>query len=183
MLYLTMTCPDLSFTVQVLSQYMSNPRRSHLRAAMNVIKYLKKDPSRGIFFPSYGQMELEGYCDSDWGSCADTHRSITGFLIKLGGAPIAWKSKRQNTVSRSYIEAEYKARGSIVSEITWLSGLLQDLCEISSMPVVIYCDSKAAIQIASNLVFHKRTKHIDRLPLCEGEVAVRLNHNSIYIFS
>ena len=48
-----------------------------------------------------------------------------------------------------------------VAEIIWLTGLLKDLRVDITTPVRICCDSKAAIQIATNPIFHERTKHIE----------------------
>ncbi|KAK6775913.1 hypothetical protein RDI58_026914 [Solanum bulbocastanum] len=50
---------------------------------------------------------------------------------------------------------------SAVAEITWLIGLYKELGVNIKQPVQLYCDSKAAIQIASNPIFHERTKHFD----------------------
>jgi len=46
-------------------------------------------------------------------------------------------------------------------EITWLFALLQDFTILHPQPTLIFCESKVALHIAANLVFHKRTKHID----------------------
>ena len=43
----------------------------------------------------------------------------------------------------------------------WLSYLLQDLHLPLSQPATLYCDNKSALQIASNQIFHERTKHIE----------------------
>lgn len=48
-----------------------------------------------------------------------------------------------------------------VGEIIWLNGLFKELGITIKQPVNLYCDSKAAIQIASNPIFHERTKHFD----------------------
>ena len=50
---------------------------------------------------------------------------------------------------------------SAVAEITWLIGLYKELGVNIKQPVNLFCDSKAAIQIASNPIFHERTKHFD----------------------
>lgn len=47
------------------------------------------------------------------------------------------------------------------AEITWLTGLLEDLGVKVSRPVTLFYDNKAAIQIAGNPIFHERTKHIE----------------------
>lgn len=115
-----------------------------------------------MFFLKKGEVtELTGYCDSDWASCPNTKRSVTGYVIKLGESLISWKSKKQQTVSRSSAEAEYRSMAAVVSELIWLSGLLQELNVSISAPIKLFSDSKSAIQIAGNPVFHERTKHIE----------------------
>lgn len=100
-------------------------------------------------------MVLEGYLDFEWGECADTRRFVAGYVIKMGGMPIVWKSKKQTILLCSLAKAEYRALGSIVAEITWLVGLLKDLKVENPLPIPIHYDSKGAIQTASNLVFHE----------------------------
>jgi hypothetical protein len=58
---------------------------------------------------------------------AQTRRFVTGFYVFLGETLISWKSKKQQTVSRSSVESEYKSVASTCCEITWLLTLLKDL--------------------------------------------------------
>ncbi|XP_060216750.1 uncharacterized protein LOC132644191 [Lycium barbarum] len=83
------------------------------------------------------------------------------FFIKLGDSLVSWKSKKQSTISRSLAEAEYRSLANTVSELTWLTGLNRDLGVQLKLLVCVYSDSKAAIQIAANPMFHERTKHIE----------------------
>ena len=79
----------------------------------------------------------------------------------IGSCPISWKSKKQPTVSRSSAEAEYRSLAMLTSEIQWLHSLLSELGFPPSAPITIHCDNQAALHIASNPVFHERTKHIE----------------------
>lgn len=79
----------------------------------------------------------------------------------LGKSPIAWKTKKQHTVSRSSGKAEYQSMATTCCELKWLKGLLAFLGVLNKEPMSLLCDSQAAIHIAANPVFHERTKHIE----------------------
>nr|GEX13163.1 putative ribonuclease H-like domain-containing protein [Tanacetum cinerariifolium] len=140
---------------------MHSPLSLHFKLALRVLKYLKGDPGKGIHFIQGSKIELITYVDSDWAKCKATRRSVTGFGVFLGKNLISWKSKKQTVVARSSAEAEYRAMASVTCEIMWLVNLFRDLKLNISKPVTIFCDNKAAIQIASSLVFHDRTKHFE----------------------
>lgn len=161
LLYLTVTRPDIQYATNILSQFLSSPKQIHYDAALRVIRYVKGTVGQGIFLPVDGELSLDAYCDSDWGGCPMTRRSRSGYLIKLGGAPVSWRTKKQSVVSRSSAEAEYRAMASTVSEIIWLRWLLDELGVRQHGPTRLYCDNQAARHIARNPVFHERTKHVE----------------------
>ncbi|GKB45251.1 putative RNA-directed DNA polymerase [Tanacetum coccineum] len=133
LLYLQATRPDITYSVNILSQFVADSQNSHLEAANRVLGYLKATPGQGILISRSGDPILTAYCDSDWLGCPYTRRSRTGYMLLLGGTPISWKTKKQSLVSRSSTEAEYKAIASTVT----------------------------ARHIANNPVFHERTKHVE----------------------
>ncbi|GJU50498.1 putative RNA-directed DNA polymerase [Tanacetum coccineum] len=137
LLYLQATRPDITYTVNILSQFV------------------------GILIPKGGGINLTAYSDSDWLGCPITRRSRTGYLLLLGGAPISWKSKKQSVVSRSSAEAEYRAMANAVSEVLWMRWLLSFLETAPTGPTPLFCDNQAARHIANNPVFHERTKHVE----------------------
>uniref|UniRef100_A0A2N9IZL0 Reverse transcriptase Ty1/copia-type domain-containing protein n=1 Tax=Fagus sylvatica TaxID=28930 RepID=A0A2N9IZL0_FAGSY len=85
LLYLTLTKPNISYSISCLSQFMAEPRLPHLHAAHRVLQYLKNSLGQGLFFPSDTVLQLKGFCDSDWAGCPDTRRSISRFLHFLRG--------------------------------------------------------------------------------------------------
>ncbi|KAD6455029.1 hypothetical protein E3N88_09735 [Mikania micrantha] len=161
LLYLQATRPDITFAVNVLSQFVNDPRESHMEAANRVLRYLKATPGQGILLPKAGGTKLTVYSDSDWLGCPFTRRSRTGYLLLLGGAPVSWKTKKQSVVSRSSAEAEYRAMAAAVSETLWMRWLLKELDTSPVGPTQLFCDNQAARHIANNPVFHERTKHVE----------------------
>ncbi|GAA0138428.1 transmembrane signal receptor [Lithospermum erythrorhizon] len=97
--FLTHTRPDLSFSVQAFSQFMKAPMTSHLHALHHILGYVHNTVGQGLLLKGSTDMKLQAFSESDWAACPTTHRSITGYLLTLGGAPISWKSKKQATIS------------------------------------------------------------------------------------
>lgn len=64
-------------------------------------------------------------------------------------------------MARSSTEAEYRALAQTASDLVWLQQLLTEWHVSTSKPPVLWCDNTSAISLASNPVFHARTKHIE----------------------
>lgn len=117
LLYLTITHPDIAFSVNFLSQFMQHPRTSHMDAAFHVLRYLRGTINHGIFLSSSSSLHMQGYADSDWVGCPTTRRSTIGYFTMLGASLVSWKSKKQPTVSLSSAEAEYRALANLTIEL------------------------------------------------------------------
>nr|GEU78410.1 RNA-directed DNA polymerase, eukaryota [Tanacetum cinerariifolium] len=74
---------------------------------------------------------------------------------------ITEETKKQNTLSKSSTETEYKALASVTSEVIWILKILKDLQVEFCLPVYLHCENNSAIKIAANHVFHERTKHLE----------------------
>ena len=121
--------------------------------------------------------------DSDYEGDLDRCRSTTGYVFRIHGAPVSWRSMLQATVALSTTEAEYMAMAEGVKEALWLWGLLDDL-GIEQENVNLWCDSQSAIHLAKNQVHHARTKHIDvryhfvRDVIEEGDISLMKVHTN-----
>ncbi|XP_019248660.1 PREDICTED: uncharacterized protein LOC109227925 [Nicotiana attenuata] len=129
---------------------MQTPRHLHLVAVRRIMRYLSGTSTRGLFFPSGFPIQLNAFSDSDWAGCLDTRRSVTGWCMFLGDSLISWKSKKQDRVSKSSTESEYRAMSIACSEIIWLRGLLAEIGFPQSNPTPLHADNTSAIQIATN---------------------------------
>jgi hypothetical protein len=161
LLYLNTTRPYITFITQQLSQFLTKPTLTHYNAATRVLRYLKNNPGRGLFFPRDSSLHISGFSDADWAGCVDTRRSISGQCFFLGKSLISWRTKKQLTISRSSSEEEYRALAAATCELQWLVYLLNDLHVTCAKIHVLYCDNLSAIHIAANPVFHERTNHLE----------------------
>ncbi|CAA7023550.1 unnamed protein product [Microthlaspi erraticum] len=135
LLYLTITRPDITFAVHCLSQFMHCPTDVHLAVAHRILRYIKNNPGQGLFYSASSTLCLNAFSDADWGTDTESRRSITGYCVYLGKSLITWKSKKQHLLTFLQVEVSTSAK--------------------------LFCDNKSAIYIATNPVFHERTKHVE----------------------
>ena len=159
--YLTFTRPDITYAVQQVCLHMHDPREPHLAAAKRILRYLRGTLDYGLLLRRSSPSELVVYTDADWAGCPDTRRSTSGYAVFLGDNLVSWSSKRQNVVSRSSAEAEYRAVANGVAEACWLRQLLQELHSPLTRSTLVYCDNVSAVYLSTNPVQHQRTKHVE----------------------
>lgn len=127
LIYLTITRPDISYSVHILSQFMKATREMQWDAALRVVKYLKGTAGQGIMLSSKSELNMSVYCDADWSACPVTRRSLSAYVTLVGDSPVSWKTKKQSVVSHSSAEAEYRSMAQATREVKWLRRLLNDL--------------------------------------------------------
>ena len=160
--YLTNTRPDIAYAVNKLSQLLQAPTNAHWAACKRILRYIKGTLQYGLSFHPASLLQLEGFSDADWGTNLDDRKSISGLCIFLGGNLISWCSKKQTAVARSSTEAEYRALTSTATEVIWIQQLLSEVgVRLHTSPPVLWCDNMSAQALASNPVYHARTKHFE----------------------
>ncbi|XP_028108872.1 uncharacterized protein LOC114307674 [Camellia sinensis] len=170
--YLTITRHELSYVVNFACQYMHSPTNCHFAAVKRILRYVQGILSHGLHFqPS--NFHLQAYSDSNWAGDLSDHKSTSGYCVYLGANLISWSSMKQSTVSRSSTEAEYRYLAHTTAKLTWLQMLLAEFAIPQPSLPVLWCDNLSSLSLATNPVFHNRSKHIEvtailfarRLPL------------------
>jgi len=154
------TRPDIAFAVNQLSKYMQNWGLLHIKAAKNLLLYIKATTDKGITYRR-GALNFQGFVDADWAGNIDNARSTTGYIFYLANGPISWRSKEQKTVALSTAEAEYMALSAATQEALHLRQILPFLQIDISSATVIYEDNDSALKLAQNPVHQERTRHIN----------------------
>jgi hypothetical protein len=107
-----------------------------------------------------GEAHLVGYSDSDHVGDIDTSKSTSGILFFFGKSLVSWQSVKQQVVALSSCEVEYIAASIASTQALWLVRLLGDLLGKDTGAVELRVDSKSALSLTKNHIFHERSKHI-----------------------
>ncbi|KAK2073296.1 hypothetical protein P8C59_007585 [Phyllachora maydis] len=100
-----------------------------------------------------------GFSDSDFTGDKATSKSTYGYLYKLAGRPISWKTKRATTIALSTLEAETNGLTEAIREVQWIIGLFSELYRPIDYPITLYGDNQGSITVANDPALHARTKH------------------------
>jgi histone deacetylase 1/2 len=159
--YLTLTRPNLCFSVNKVCQFLHAPTTEHWTTVKRILRYVQGTLKIGITFTRSSSMLLNAFSDADWAGSLDDRRSTGGFAIFIGPNLVSWNAKKQASVSRSSTEAEYKALANATIELIWVEALLQELGVKLQQKPYLLCDNLGATYLSVNPVFHARTRHIE----------------------
>ena len=158
----TMTRPDISTAVSMLSRHMQRFSMKHWTAAKHLLRYIKGTLHYNVVYS--GKQDNAGtlvaYADASFGSDIATRRSRTGYVVLCSGGPVSWNSKLQPTVATASADAEYMALSSVAHELMFLRQLQQELLhEPLDAATTVHCDNQPAIAVARRCT--TRMRHID----------------------
>ncbi|WMV33466.1 hypothetical protein MTR67_026851 [Solanum verrucosum] len=123
LIYLTITRPEICYSVGVVSQFMHSPTTSHLDATKRISRYVNGSLCHGLWYKS------------------------------TGSAVVSWCSKKQDVVALSTTEAEYIAATMAAQECIWLKRMIKDMSHKVDYAVKIKCDNESAIKLARQIKF------------------------------
>lgn len=151
---------DISFSVAKASRQVSPPTKSDWKDVERIFKYLKTRENYGITYSAKNNQGLVTYCDADFAGDIKSARSTTGLLIMFAGAPIHWRSQKQNLITLSSTEAELVSLCQATKDTICMRNLSIETGIISKDPTLILCDNQSAIHIAQNDRSVNKTRHI-----------------------
>lgn len=173
LLYLSICSrPDISYAALALSQFNSNPTRSHLLAAKGVLRYLASTVDYALEFPAPTEslpqsvtphIHACALSDADWASDSSDRKSISGYAFYFYGSLVSWSSTKQKSIAASSTESEYYALSHATREALWIRLFMTINGFPIPRPFPFLGDNQSTITIANDPshVNSKRTKHID----------------------
>ncbi|KAL0352194.1 UNVERIFIED_CONTAM: Retrovirus-related Pol polyprotein from transposon TNT 1-94 [Sesamum calycinum] len=160
---MTQASPHIAFALSVTSRYQACAGEAHWTVVKTILKYLRRTQEMFLVYDGE-QLVLEGYSDASFQSDVDDAMSQSGFIFKLNGGVVAWKSSKQDTTTDSTTKAEYIEASEATKEAVWMKNYIQDLGIVPSIvePVVIFCDNNGATAQAKESRSYDKSKHILR---------------------
>nr|GEV23767.1 hypothetical protein [Tanacetum cinerariifolium] len=133
LMYLTSSRQDIMFAVCACSRFQVQPKVSHMPAVKRIFRYLKGQPTLGLWYPKDSPLELIASTDSDYVASTDS-----------------------DYVGANLDKKIYNRRLSVL----WLQNQLLDY-GYKFTQTKIHVDNESAICVVKNHVYHSKTKHIE----------------------
>ncbi|XP_074343025.1 secreted RxLR effector protein 161-like [Apium graveolens] len=151
---------DITYGVSLISRFMEQPKKTHWEAEKRILRYVQGILGDGLYYQKTNDSKVLGYCDSNWAGSVDDSKSTSENVFFVGSCAIIWMSKKQQVVALSTAEAEYISLSLASCQALWITWVLEDLKHAAKESPIIYYDSKSAIALTENSIFHGNSKHI-----------------------
>ncbi|XP_015964115.1 secreted RxLR effector protein 161-like [Arachis duranensis] len=102
--FLTVTRPEISYSVNKLSQFVQAPLDTHWRMVKRIFRYLSRTRNYSLQLNKNSSMQVTAYYNSDWARDPDDRKSTSGYCVFLGSNLVSWASRKQTAVAQSEVE-------------------------------------------------------------------------------
>ena len=136
LLYLANICrPEIAYAVNVLRRLQIKPTDSDWQRVERVFRYLKGTATMGLNY--HGKSDcFEGYFDASFGDCKNS-LTTSGYIIKLFGDTIAWRTRKQRYVNLSTCQAEYVSMSDCSQELISIYNTLKNVLTKKFTPMTL----------------------------------------------
>lgn len=158
------TRPDISYAVNIFSQFQNNPGMEHWNGLLKLLGYVSKTRNFKLKLECVGS-GLIGFSDADFAANRDDRISMGGQFIRIGNAPVTWRTFKEKSVSLSTMEAEFISMVESIKELTWLDNIVNECSKylkfVHNEKPILLADNQAAIDFLKSPIENYRTKHIE----------------------
>ena len=154
--------PGISNACRELTCHLNAPNEEHWNALRHLIGYIKNGDYQGLKMRPPKDRRVVAFVDSDYASDRGDRKSISGYLVTIGGCLVSWQSKKQTGVTLSSTESEFVAMSMAATEVKFIVSLLTEIGNhVPLLPSILKEDNTGAIFMAKNTAIGQRTKHVD----------------------
>ncbi|GJU68646.1 hypothetical protein Tco_1254905 [Tanacetum coccineum] len=178
LLYLTLSRPDIMFSVCLCARFQENHKTTHLEAVKRIFRYIKGTSHLGLWYPKGTRIETIVYADSDHADDYINRKSTSSVCTCMGCCLTSWFAKKQTALAISTNEAEYVSARKACQQALWIKqALINYGIRLNDIPIM--CDNKSDIDLSKNPVQHSRTKHIEirhhflRVNVQKGNISIK----------
>ena len=139
---------------------MQDSRESHWKDSKIIIRYIKGTYQFGITYCRRTELSV-GYTDFNYGGDIDDKKSTSHYVFQLISRPLVWLCEKQKVVSVSTTKDEYHGTANVGTKAVWIHHLLEELGFPIQASTLIYYDNHSTLQVADNLVSHRKMKHVE----------------------
>lgn len=160
------TRPDISYAVNILSQFQENPGLQHWNCLIKLLGYVSSSRNLCLDLSKVESLNLHTYSDADFANNRDDRTSMGGVLLLIDRSPILWRTFKQKCTSLSTMEAEYISLTEAAKETVWILHIIDECYNMQIVPdlhyeKLLFCDNSAAIDFSKSAIENSRSKHID----------------------
>ena len=151
------TRPDISYATNALSRHQVNPTMLEWEMVKRVFQYLSGTRHYTLTFKAK-ECNMSGFSDA---SLTDCKNSLTtcGFVIRLFGDSVAWRTHKQGSVALSTCQAEYVAMSEASQKLMSLHSSIEFILDNPLYPMTLYCDNMSA-KICASTSSGNRLRHM-----------------------